>query len=356
MSEHTIALSRRTFVGGAAIITAAACMGTVSVEEALAVTSAEKQAEAAAALNSLNAMEEKLAEAESNYGAAMVELDEANARMEDAQNRIDEASEQISTLQEHLGTRARGMYRSGATTFIDLLLGAASFHEFTTSWDLLNNMNKQDSDMVEETKALRAEVEEQKSEYARQAEIAEQKTREMAAIVEESEALVAQEQALYESLSAEAAELLAQEQEAERLRQEQAAAAAAAAAAASSSGGSSGGGYKEPAYVASTGNAIVDRAQSWVGVADYVWGACSPGAFDCSGFVSYCLTGSYSRLGTTGTFMGWPKVSEPQPGDVCVNYGHCGIYIGGGQMIHAATEGVGVVVGSVQGGMIYVRR
>lgn len=111
----------------------------------------------------------------------------------------------------------------------------------------------------------------------------------------------------------------------------------------------------EPSYDVFTGNSIVDRAYGWVGNAEYVWGACSPGSFDCSGFVSYCLTGSYSRLGTTYTFLAWPQVSDPQPGDVCVNAGHCGIYIGGGQMIHAATEGVGVVVGPVQGGMIYVR-
>lgn len=55
---------------------------------------------------------------------------------------------------------------------------------------------------------------------------------------------------------------------------------------------------------------VVGRAWSWVGNAEYVWGACSPGAFDCSGFVSYCLTGSYSRLGTTYTFMGCPRVSN----------------------------------------------
>ena len=98
----------------------------------------------------------------------------------------------------------------------------------------------------------------------------------------------------------------------------------------------------------------VARAQSCLG-ADYVWGACSPGAFDCSGLVSYCLTGRYVRLGNTTTFMGWPRVSNPQPGDVCVGNGHCGIYIGGGMMIHAATEGVGVITGPVQSGMIYVR-
>lgn len=111
----------------------------------------------------------------------------------------------------------------------------------------------------------------------------------------------------------------------------------------------------EPNYNASTGNAVVDRAYSWVNNAEYSWGACAPGSFDCSGFVSYCLTGSYSRLGTTFTFLTWPQVSDPMPGDVCVNASHCGIYIGGGQMIHAADYGIGVIVGPVQGGMIYVR-
>lgn len=111
----------------------------------------------------------------------------------------------------------------------------------------------------------------------------------------------------------------------------------------------------EPNYNPSTGNAIVDRAYSWVGKAEYVWGACSPGAFDCSGFVSYCLTGAYSRLGTTYTFLTWTQVSNPQPGDVAVNENHCGIYIGGGLMIHAADYGIGVIVGPVQSGMIYVR-
>lgn len=115
-------------------------------------------------------------------------------------------------------------------------------------------------------------------------------------------------------------------------------------------------GGREPNYDVSTGNAIVDRAYSWVGIGQYDYGACSQdGIFDCSGFVSYCLTGSYNRLGNTFTFLAWPQVSDPQPGDVCVNASHCGIYIGGGQMIHAADYGVGVIVGPVQSGMIYVR-
>lgn len=103
------------------------------------------------------------------------------------------------------------------------------------------------------------------------------------------------------------------------------------------------------------GSTIVSRAYSQLGK-PYVWGAYGPSSFDCSGFVSYCLTGSYTRLGTTLTFMGWTRVSNPQPGDVVTTATHCGIYIGNGQMIHAPHTGDVVKVGPVQSGMIYVRR
>ena len=103
------------------------------------------------------------------------------------------------------------------------------------------------------------------------------------------------------------------------------------------------------------GGSIVSRAYSQLGK-PYVWGECGPNSFDCSGFVSYCLTGSYTRLGTTLTFMGWTRVSNPQPGDVVTTATHCGIYIGNGQMIHAPHTGDVVKVGPVQSGMIYVRR
>ena len=103
------------------------------------------------------------------------------------------------------------------------------------------------------------------------------------------------------------------------------------------------------------GGSIVSRAYSQLGK-PYVWGACGPNSFDCSGLVRYCLTGSYTRLGTTLTFMGWTRVSNPQPGDVVTTATHCGIYIGNGQMIHAPHTGDVVKVGPVQSGMIYVRR
>ena len=106
------------------------------------------------------------------------------------------------------------------------------------------------------------------------------------------------------------------------------------------------------------GGSVVSRAYSKLGCA-YSWGGIGPNSFDCSGFVSYCLTGRYCRLGTTGTFMGWARVSDPQPGDVVVNSNHTGIYIGGGQMIHASDYNTGVIISSVAAGMnnnyIFVR-
>ena len=106
------------------------------------------------------------------------------------------------------------------------------------------------------------------------------------------------------------------------------------------------------------GGSVVSRAYSKLGCA-YSWGGIGPNSFDCSGFVSYCLTGRYCRLGTTGTFMGWTRVSDPQPGDDVVNSYHTGIYIGGGQMIHASDYNTGVIISSVAAGMnnnyIFVR-
>lgn len=114
----------------------------------------------------------------------------------------------------------------------------------------------------------------------------------------------------------------------------------------------------QPTSPSVEGGTVVSRAYSKLGCA-YSWGGIGPNSFDCSGFVSYCLTGRYCRLGTTGTFMGWTRVSDPQPGDVVVNSYHTGIYIGGGQMIHASDYNTGVIISSVAAGMnnnyIFVR-
>lgn len=121
-----------------------------------------------------------------------------------------------------------------------------------------------------------------------------------------------------------------------------------------SGGGSSGGGSSSGNSLAPVSGSVVDRAYSKLGK-PYVWGAVGPNSFDCSGFVGFCLTGRYERIWTSSSYCGWPRVSNPQPGDICVRSGHCGIYIGGGQMIHAPHTGDVVKIASVPSNMWYVR-
>lgn len=341
-------------------------------------TSSEVQAEADVALASLNTMQEQLDEATNNYYLAVEEQEEAEANCDAAQLRIDEANEEIAELQSRLSVRAWSMYRTGSSSFLDLLLGATSFTEFSTAWDLLTAINEEDAELVAQTKALREEVEEQMVLLEEQEALAIEKAEEAKEIQDTASDTVDAMQATYDSLSAEVAQLIEEERAAEEAAAEAAAQAALEAAAqaeaeeqaqaeaeaenstsddssnSDSSSSDSSTSTSDPAYSATTGNAIVDRALSCLGC-DYEWAAVGPNTFDCSGLVSYAISGSYTRVGTTYTFMTYTQVSDPQPGDICVNTSHCGIYIGNGQMVHASTYGVGVIIGSVYSNMIYVR-
>lgn len=367
MTEHPNALSRRSFLGASAILGLSTAIGATNPIDAYAVTAAEKQAEASAALAKLDAMQEKLDVASADYYTALDAQQEAQANMDATQDRIDEISDQISDLQDKLGTRARSMYRSGSLSVIDLLLGATSFTAFTTNWDILNTMNENDAEMVDQSKSLRVEAEEQKAIFEAEEARAAEEAAKAEAVKREAEALVSEMQATYDNLSSEAAALLAQEEAAREAERQRAAAAAASngsSGGSSGGGGSSSGGGSKPSGGGSVnnnknqtvpGSTVVERAYAHLGY-PYSWGATGPNSFDCSGFVSMCLSGRYGyRLGTTYTFMGWTRVSDPKPGDVCTNSSHCGIYIGGGQMIHAPQTGDVVKVSAVRSNMIYVR-
>ena len=77
----------------------------------------------------------------------------------------------------------------------------------------------------------------------------------------------------------------------------------------------------------------------------YLWGGATPAGFDCSGLVMYV----YAQLGISLPHfaaaqytLGSPVDRDQlQPGDLVFfeNLNHVGIYIGGGQVVHAPTTG-----------------
>ena len=378
MSQSIIDLSRRAFIGGAAALGATSL---IIPEFAFAETAAEKQAEADAVRNQLVGLQADLETAGENYYAALDEQERAQRSMDEQQVKIDETTQEIEGLQDRLSTRARSMYRSGSTTFIDFLLGASSFAEFTQNWELLNQINANDADLVDQTKSAREQLQAAKDEFARQEQIAAQKAAECKQIHDEVQVKVQNATDLMNSLDEEARALLEQEQAAAAAAaaaQAQAEAEAAAAAAGGNDGGYQGGGNdggyqggggNDGGYQGGGGNdgggngggstivypggggsagdnsAAYSYACSRIGC-PYVWGAEGPDSFDCSGLVTW----AYRQLGIELPHQSEAQmaratrvvsVSEARPGDVLWRYGHVGIAggYGGTPYVHAPTFG-----------------
>lgn len=109
--------------------------------------------------------------------------------------------------------------------------------------------------------------------------------------------------------------------------------------------------YEEPSYDSGSSSSIVSVAQNYLGV-PYVWGGTSPSGFDCSGFTQYVFRQCGYSINRTadaqysnGSYVSYDSL---QAGDLVFfantysasGITHVGIYIGGGQFIHAANGGV----------------
>lgn len=109
-------------------------------------------------------------------------------------------------------------------------------------------------------------------------------------------------------------------------------------------------------------DALVEFALQYVGY-NYIWGGKDPSTgFDCSGFVWYVYThNGYEDIGRTATdqwyYENSQEVSQDSllPGDLLFfsetdsldNITHVGIYIGGGEFVHAANSRDGIIVTAV---------
>lgn len=115
---------------------------------------------------------------------------------------------------------------------------------------------------------------------------------------------------------------------------------------------------RETASAQASGQAIADFAMQFLGYA-YVWAGNTPAGFDCSGFTQYVVLNTVGidiGHGTAGqmNYGSWVNWGEWVPGDLVYfagTYGsgisHTGVYIGDGQIIHAANESTGVIVSSL---------
>lgn len=369
-------LNRRAFV---ATLASMGAICALEPTQALAATAAQKQAEVRTVKAQLEAIAEEASAAGDRYHQVMDEYEDASARVEEAERTIAECSEKIGVLQERLDTRALAMYRSGSSSYLNVLLGVQSFTDFATVWDTLNTLNAEDADLAASTKITKATLESAQGELIAQKERAAQQL--AAAESQMQQVLTRQSEydRIYENLSAEYREILA-EQEAQEAqasaRQPQefvptpvstpqpnnsstsssskpATNAGGSSSTTSSSSQPSSNVVKEskPTSTSSpslpTNDGVLGYARSKLGH-PYVWGAKGPDSFDCSGFVAWC----YRQIGIslpsyTESLYAVAKArfapSEARPGDVLYKPGHVGISTGGINCIEAMGSRWGVV-------------
>lgn len=107
------------------------------------------------------------------------------------------------------------------------------------------------------------------------------------------------------------------------------------------------------------GSTVVATAKNYIG-SKYVYGATGPTSFDCSGFTSYVykLHGISLNRTAQAQYSNGTSVSRGnlQPGDLIMfgssasSINHVAIYIGNGNIVHAANPSRGVTIDSINSG------
>jgi len=357
----------------------------------------DQEARVAHIADQLEQLENRIGQLGEDHAAALDRIEELDVEIAAQQAKIAEQEVVLAQLQGQLTSIAIDTFTSGGAAggLSPIFSSAESFTEDMQRDELarvaLIQGTGNSDDLVDLLSTLddaRAVLEDKQQE---QADLAAQLEQQQA----EGEALQAQYEADYAAAQAELGDLIREEQE---RRAEAAAAAAAAQAAAAQqaaaarssstasaprgggttpSGGGGGGGTDTSAGTdsgsaasdsgssgdtggssapppASTAGIAISAAYSQLGVA-YKFAAESPGvAFDCSGLTKWAWgqAGVYLPHQSASQYASTPHVdkSAAQPGDLVFYYspiGHVGIYLGGGQMIHAPATGDVVKVVSV---------
>jgi cell wall-associated NlpC family hydrolase len=289
-------------------------------------------------LQGVGSAEPEIEEVQARVDRLYHEAEIASERYNDIRLELDESREELTTLRRDLKRQTKAAERvrdEVAASVVSQYQGSAFS---STSQVLLS----EDPDAFLETLSTVSAYDEQRAQlmdaYALEAERLQLRKkamqRELAEIAEDKKRLAEEKQEI-DAKAAEADELLSE------LEAEQRRAMAAPSAA------------PQPAAVSGDAAAVVDYALAQVGGA-YVWGAEGPDSYDCSGLTlmawaqaGVSLPHSASAQMSSGTPV---SQSELAPGDLVFYYSpvsHVGIYIGNGQIVHAANPSSGVAVADV---------
>ena len=292
------------------------------------------------------------------YDAATVELQRIERDQRENRHELAIARANLKRSQAALSQRLVQIYTSGDELGgIGVLLGATSLNDFVNRIDTENSVSSQDARIVQEVSTFKAAVQRHEVLLARAHSRQSHVVTERAAAKTRISQQLARRRSLLSSIQGQITHLKAMERARQIALASQARQRLASQPPADTSGTVVGASVSAPgATIAppSTHGGVVSIAMRYLGV-PYRWGGASPSGFDCSGFVMYVYAqvgvglphSSYAQYGA-----GVPVSRDQlQPGDLVFfnGLGHVGIYIGGGQFIHAPHTGDVVKISSLTG-------
>ncbi|MHB1135167.1 MAG: C40 family peptidase [Coriobacteriia bacterium] len=359
-----------------ALALCAACIPSLAVAVPATAEISQKQAEAASAQAELERMRAELEVQIEEYNAITEAVEQTEAEIVTTRGELEQAATELTSAQDRLADRAASIYKHGQINVMDVFLGVRSFEDLITRFDLLRRISAADAATVASVQQAKARVEvaERSLEQRHAEQVALQRQAEARATAIEDE--VSRQQGYVQRLSEDVRTLIAEEEArqqalaAERARAAAAAVAAAQRAAASARPGPTvpgasetvpGGAAVVPPLAGASSGSVVDVALQHLGV-PYVWGGSSPSGFDCSGLMQYV----YRQVGVSlprtsqsqfraGQHVPADRVDLLQPGDL-VFFGtngdpsrvhHVGMYVGGGNYVHAPYTGTVVRINSL---------